>query len=365
MVFGASFLHAQAAAQQTAQTAGQVFKNVPAMKDLPVDTFMQTMGVFSAALGMSCGDCHQGKDNNWDGFAVDNARKRKTRDMIAMMKKINDDNFAGRQLVTCYSCHRTADAPRNVVNFTELYGFVPPDPNAVVTQSPAAPKPDEVFDKYLAAVGGAQRAAALTSFTATGANMGYGPEGAQDKRPLEIYAKPNQRTVVIKTTNGTSTSVYDGATGWVAAPLRPVNLLQLVGQEAEGLKLEVALMFPSQVKQLAGRWRVGNATTIDDRDQWMVQGNTMGGVILSLYFDQETGLLTRSVRYTESPVGRIPTQIDYSDYRDVNGVKLPHKMLLWWVDGRDSFELTKITPNVNIEAARFSKPAPFSASGAR
>ena len=68
--------------------------------------------------------------------------------------------------------------------------------------------------------------------------------------------------------------------------------------------------------------RVGNATTIDDRDQWMVQGNTMGGVILSLYFDQETGLLTRSVRYTESPVGRIPTQIDYSDYRDVNGVKL-------------------------------------------
>ena len=117
----------------------------------------------SAALGMSCGDCHQGKDNNWDGFAVDNARKRKTRDMIAMMKKINDDNFAGRQLVTCYSCHRSADAPRNIPNFAELYGFVPPDPNAIVTQSPAAPKPDEVFDKYLAAVGGAQKAAALTS----------------------------------------------------------------------------------------------------------------------------------------------------------------------------------------------------------
>ena len=117
----AVMLQAQAGAPAAQpMLAGQVFKNVPAMKDLPVDTFMQTMGIFSASLGMSCGDCHQGKDNNWDGFAEDNPRKRKTRTMIAMMKKINDENFAGRQLVTCYSCHRTADAPRNVVNFTEL-----------------------------------------------------------------------------------------------------------------------------------------------------------------------------------------------------------------------------------------------------
>ena len=115
-------------------------------------------------------------------------------------------------------------------------------------------------------------------------------------------------------------------------------------------------LFPSQVKTLATRWRVGNATSIDDRDQWMVQGNTPGGLVLSLYFDQETGLLTRSVRYTDSPVGRIPTQIDYSDYRDVAGVKMPHKMLLSWVDGRDSFELTSITANANIDAARFNKP---------
>ena len=98
---------------------------------------------------------------------------------------------------------------------------MPSDPNAVIVQSPLAPKPEEVLDKYLAAVGGAQKAATLTSLVARGNNVGYGPEGAQDKRPLEMFAKPTQRAVVIRTTNGIATTTYDGRMGWVAAPLRP------------------------------------------------------------------------------------------------------------------------------------------------
>jgi hypothetical protein len=64
------------------------------------------------------------------------------------------------------------------------------------------------------------------------------------------------------------------------------------------------------------------------------------------------------VRYTDSPVGKIPVQVDYSDYRDVSGVKMPFKFTMTWLDGRDNFELTQVRANVTIDAAKFAKPAP-------
>jgi len=350
-------------AQQTAEKpllSDQVFKNVQVMKGIPVDQFMATMGFFAASLGMSCEDCHMADDRNWAGFAADNTRKNMARRMIRMMQTINEQNFGGRQMVTCWSCHRGADAPRTVPDFTVQYGpLAPSDPNAVIAQNPLAPMPDDIFNKYLQAVGGAQKAAAVTSFTATGTNVGYGPESA-DKRATEIYARamPLQRSIVIHTSNGDNTTTFNGTSAWYAAPLRPVDVLSLAGQELAGAKIDAMLLFPAQIKQIAPRWRVGAATTIDDKDVDEVQGNTADGIIVSLYFDQKTGLLTRSVRYTDSPVGKIPVQVDYSDYRDVAGVKMPYKFTMTWLDGRDNFELTQVRANTTIDAAKFAKPAP-------
>jgi hypothetical protein len=357
-LLGAAFVRAQAPAEK-APMSDEVFKNVLVLKGIPVDQFMATMGFFSASLGMSCEDCHSADDRNWDGFAADNTRKRTARRMISMMQKINDDNFGGRQMVTCYSCHRGSDSPRIVPDFAVQYGpLIPADPNAVITQAPLAPAVDDVFNKYLQAIGGAQRAASVTSFVATGANVGYGPESA-DKRAVEIYARaPAQRSVIIHTSNGDNTATYDGRNGWIAAPLRPVDVLQLAGQELEGAKLDAMMWFPSQLKQVAARWRVGVASTIDGKDVDVVQGNTPTGIIVTLYFDQQSGLLARSMRYTDSPVGKIPVQVDYSDYRDVAGVKVPYKFTLTWLNGRDTFEMSQVRPNVTIDAVKFAKPAP-------
>jgi hypothetical protein len=299
-------------------------------------------------------------DRDWSGFAADNARKRRARQMIQMMQKINADNFGGRQMVTCYSCHRGQDAPRTIPDFAIQYGpLQPPDPNAIVAQAPLSPMPDAVFDKYLQAVGGAQKAASLTGYSATGTNVGYGPESV-DKRPSEIYAKasPLQRSTIVRTSNGPTTTTLGGGGAWYAAPLRPVDVLTLSGQELAGAKIDAMLFFPSLVKSIAPRWRVGVPTTIDDQDVDVVQGNTSDGIIVTLYFDQKTGLLARSIRYTDSPVGKLPVQVDYSDYRDVNGVKMPFKYTQTGLDGRDTFELTQIRANPNIEASRFAKPAP-------
>ena len=58
-------------------------------------------------------------------------------------------------------------------------------------------------------------------------------------------------------------------------------------------------------------------------------------------------------------MGTVPTQTDYSDYRDVAGVKMPFHTVVTWTNGQNTIELKEIRPNVTIDAARFARPAPF------
>ncbi|HKE87207.1 MAG TPA: photosynthetic reaction center cytochrome c subunit family protein [Vicinamibacterales bacterium] len=334
----------------------QVFKNVQVLKGIPVNEFMGTMGVFSAALGMSCEDCHAAGDADWSVYAKDSPRKLMARVMVTMMATINKTHFGGRQVVTCYTCHRGSARPRATADLAELYGTPPgADQNVVFEQARGAPSPEEVLDKYVQAIGGAQRLTALTSFVAKGTRVGYGPDS--EPSAAEIFARRGQRTTIVHTSGGDSTTTYDGRAGWIAAPFRPVAVLALSDQDVDGLKLEADLSFPNGIKQALTKWRVGPAAVIDDHEVQVVQGTTARGATATLYFDMESGLLVRSIRYTDSPVGRIPTQTDYSDYRDVSGVKMPFKWTKTWLDGRDTFEITAVQPNVAIDTARFAKPS--------
>jgi outer membrane lipoprotein-sorting protein len=335
--------------------AEEVFKNVQVMKGIPVDEFMNTMGVFSAALGMSCEDCHASNDTKWENYALDTSPKKRTaRRMVQMMATINKDNFGGRQMITCWTCHRGGDRPKVTPDIATLYNR-PEELDDVLTAAPNAPPATQILDKYIQAIGGAERLGRLTSFVAKGTSVGYGPEGTP--RPIEIYAKaPNQRTTIIHTQNGDSTTVYDGRSGWIAAPLRPVPVLPLAGSVLEGVKLDAELGFPAGIKGALSNWRVGFSAVINDRDVQVVQGTTAGGSIATLYFDAESGLLVRMVRYSNSVVGRTPTQIDYSDYRDVAGVKMPFRFNVSWLDGKEKFELNDIQANVTIDPARFTRP---------
>ena len=342
---------------QRAPLAEEVFKNVQVLRGIPVNDFMGTMGIFSAALGMSCEDCHRSGDTSWENYAAESPRKQMARSMVTMMAAINKTHFGGRQAITCFSCHRGADRPKPTPNLATLYGAPPPeDPRDVFAQSPAAPAADAVFDKYLAAVGGAARAAALTSFLANGSSTGYGPDS--EPRPFEVAAKaPNQRAAVARAATGDSSTVFDGRSGWIAAPHRPVAVLALGGADLDGLRIDAELAFPSRIKQIAGQWRSGAATLLDDREVQPVQGTGSGGALVTLYFDAESGLLVRQVRSVPSPVGRLPTQVDYGDYREVAGVKLPFRWTVTWLDGKDTVELKDVHPNVAIDAARFARPA--------
>ena len=350
----------QAQLEPKPQMAEEVFKNVQVLKGIPVDEFMSTMGIFSAALGISCENCHAANDSKWENYAGDNtAKKRTARRMVTMMASVNKTYFAGRQVLTCYACHRGGEHPKTTPNLDAINGNPPEEEfDDLVVTAPGAPTADSILDRYIQALGGVQKLAALTSFVARGTSAGYGPES--DKRPVEIYAKsPGQRATIIHTLNGDSTSTFDGRVGWIAAPLAPVTVTPRTGGELAGAKLDAELSFPGSIKRALGQWRVGRPAVVNDRKVQVLQGTAAGGtMIATLYFDDESGLLVRLLRYANSPVGRIPTQYDYSDYRDVSGVKMPYRWTLTWLDGRDNYELNEVQANVPIDVAKFAKPAP-------
>ena len=358
-LLGAASASGQAGPEQKPPMAEEVFKNVQVLKGIPVDQFMGTMGFFSASLGMNCTDCHVDESGgNWAKYADDNARKQTARKMIQMVSAINRTNFGGRQVVTCNTCHRGNNRPNVMPSLALLYGTPPPDePGEPFAQAPGQPPADRVLDKYIQAVGGAERLAKLASFVAKGSYRGFDD---QDKSALEIFAKaPGQRTMIIHTLSGDSTTTYDGRAGWIAAPEteKPVPLLAVTGQELDGVKLEAELLFPARIKQALGNWRVGARIVIGDREVHPVQGTTAGGATATLCFDSESGLLVRLVRFAESPVGRIVTQVDYADYREVSGVRMPFRWTVSWLNGRSTFELSEVQPNLPIDAAKFVRPA--------
>src|SRR5919108_277862 len=116
---------------------------------------------------------------------------------------------------------------------------------------------------------------------------------------------------------GDSIWAFDGRSGWIKTPRGLLSQYELIGEELDGARLEAQMSFPGQIKQALTNWRVGQRRTIGDRDYVVLQGSGARGLIATLYFDPQSGLLTRLVPYGPSPVGRVPTQIDYSDYRDV------------------------------------------------
>ena len=210
----------QAAPAQKPQMAEDVFKNIQVLRGISVDEFMGTMGFFSAATGMNCVDCHTADSvSNWTKFADDTPYKQTARRMVLMVRTTNQANFGGKRMVTCYSCHRGSDQPKVTPSLAEQYETPPPDdPDEieVISDTPAAGAltADQVIDKYIQALGGAQQLAKLTSFTAKGTYVGY--DSDQQQVPLDLYAKgPDMRAMVVHTLLGDDFTSYDGHDGWV------------------------------------------------------------------------------------------------------------------------------------------------------
>jgi len=359
-------------------TAEQVFKNVQVLRGIPVDDFLGTMGIMCAALGFDCAECHTGAGTEKVDWAADTPNKLMARRMVLMMAAINRENFSGQQMVTCWSCHRGRDRPATTPALENVYGPGREEMDDVLTQMPGQPSADQIIDKYIQAIGGAQRLAGLKSYVAKGKSVGFGGFGGGGQ--VQIYAKfPDKRATFIEfpksPDRGHSIRTYNGRNAWIETPLTVLGEYELTGGERDGARLDAQLAFPGQMKQVLTNLRVGLPTRISDlpapssqtsddsgaaligQDRLVnvVQGTGSRGSLATLYFDQQSGLLLRLVRYGTSPIGRVPTQVDYGDYREVNGIKMPFRTIFAWLGGRDGFHISEVHLNVPIDSANFDR----------
>ena len=354
---GAATVAVRAQAGDAPPMTDTAFKNVQLLKGIPVDTFFDAMGMFANAMGNDCTYCHAPTAAlDRDAFAIATPRIQRARQMIVMMNAINKQYFAGQPRVTCFTCHAGNQSPRSDPNIALQYSTPPEDPNVRDFPTDPTGSPDQIFDRYLQAVGGTARLAALKSFTAKGTYEGF--DTAFAKVPVEIFAQaPNRYTTTVRMSAGDSVRVYNGTGGWIAGPDTPVPLVTLTSGNLDRARLEALVAFPVGLKQAFAQWRVGRAV-MNDEEVRVLQAAENGQPVVNLYFD-ESGMLVRLVRWTVTPVGFVPTQIDYSDFRDVAGVKIPFRRRVSQTYMQMTVELSDVQPNTTIDAARFTRPAPF------
>jgi hypothetical protein len=356
---GASAQARQAGQEQGPLMSEAVFKNIQVLKGIPVDEFMDTMGMFASSLGYDCVSCHSGDIyTNRAAFAESTPLIQRARQMIVMMNAINKTYFAGQPRVSCFTCHNAKNRPEFIPNLALQYGEVMDDPNSMRIFPETRTTVEQVFDKYIQALGGAQRLAAVSGFVARGTYEGFNTGG--NAFPIEITARaPNQRTQVVRTPEGDAVKTFDGRSAWAAEGWRPLPLLALTGGNLEAARLEAMQLFPTNIRPAFTQWQI-SSTTIDGNVVQLLQGQNAGQLPVNFYFDQ-AGLLVRIVRWNRTAVGTVPMQFEYGDYRDVAGVKMPFRMVLTWTDGQNTIVLNDIQPNTAINAARFARPAPFKA----
>lgn len=330
-----------------AKTAEQVFKNIQTLKGMPADQLIPAMQFISASLGVECAFCHvQGK------MDLDEKKAKKTaREMIVMMNAINKDHFAGHRDVTCYSCHHGASHPAGTppvleTDAGEEHGGLKPD-------APEAPKvtADQIVDRYVAAVGGADAARAVSSRVETGSILAGGHES-----PIEVIAKaPNKRISIMRMPNGESITAFDGRIGWLGNTGRPVREMSTAEADAAGLDADFTLAL--DLKTVFNELRVGRPEKVGDIQCQTLLGVRPGQPPVRLFFDEKSGLLVRMVRFAETPLGRNATQIDYADYRAVDGVQVPLRWTLARPNGRFTIQIKDVKQNVPVDDSRFAKPA--------
>jgi len=338
---------AQNPAPGAPKTAAQQFKNIQVMKDIPAEDLIPAMQFISASLGVECTYCHVER-----AFEKDDKKEKKfARHMIEMTMNINKDNFEGKRWVTCYSCHRGAAKPVSipVISAEEK---MPEMMAGDAMDKSSFPKPEALLEKYLAAIGGADALKKVSSRVQKGTVALAGNQ----KFPIDIYEKaPNKRVSAVQLKNGASLTGFNGNAGWLATSGR---VHMMTPGESDGAQMDADIALAAHLGGMFPKFEVSEGEPIDGRASLLVVGQREGKPDVRLFFDKQSGLLLRMVRYTDSPLGLNPLQIDFADYRDSGGVKIPFRWTQARPGNRFTIQVESSEQNVPIDDAKFAAPPP-------
>jgi photosynthetic reaction center cytochrome c subunit len=342
--------------------AEAVFKNIQVLEGIPSDQIIPTMRVITTALGVRCNFCHV------EGHFDEDAKppKEVARSMIRMMSSINQNHFDGSREVTCYSCHRGATKPattapvENESSGRESGGNKPsPEAGGHSDQemmSGDQPTAELLIDKFIQALGGANALSKISTRIETGSEEVEG----KSVRVQIVNKPPDKKTIIEHTANGDTFTTLSGNSGWVSVMGHPAR--DLGRSEIDAARVDSDLQFALHIIEIFPELRVGHPEKVGEGEAYVVSGIRKGLPPWKFYFDTRSGLLVRVVRYSDSPLGLDPTEIDYSDYREVDGVKIPFS---WTIKRSWSTTITRIEEikqNVAIDDAEFQMPSAKSVS---
>ncbi len=334
-------------AVEQSKTAAQQFKNIQVLKAIPGEQLIPSMQFITASLGVECDFCHVEHAMDKDVKKT----KLAARKMIIMVLALNQAHFNGELEVTCYTCHRGAAHP---VGTPILSAEPAKRPEHVHDEEGEAhaglPTPDQVLDKYLAAVGGAEAVSKIKTRVQKGKIDASGTQ-----YPVEVYSEaPEMRVSITHLSPGESVTAFNGEAGWLS---RPNGFHRMTGPEAEAARIDAQLHFPVQLRELYKEFHVRPGEDIGGRPTVLLSAKASGKPDLRLYFDQENGLLLRQIRYAETPLGRNPTQIDYGDFRVADGVKIPYRWTLMRPGGSFTIQIEQVQQNVPVDERLFVMPS--------
>lgn len=345
---------AQGASEQKMEDA---FQNIKSYRGQPADHLIPTMVYFEAALGVGCPYCH---DNDAAKRELDTKPQKDTaRRMIEMVNTLNKNSFGGAPRVTCFTCHAGRPTPLGIPNVVgqplppalgeEYFANLPP--------APPVPNMDagQVLDKYIAAMGGAGAVQKTPSLVANGTMTQRRIGRPFPAQAVEISSKaPGMQLIATRAGQADNLLAYGPAGRWAKAGNGAPRDLRR--GEGDATVLEDVFNLPAQIKQILMEPRMDRPEIVMGRELNVVRGRMPNLPLVKLYFEKESGILRRIVYNLDSSAGPYPTQVDYSDFRDVGGRTVPH---IWVISQVRNREFTWAMQNVRamaVEDSKFARP---------
>jgi hypothetical protein len=338
----------------------QGLKNIQVLTGLPESQFFLVMNFVATSLGVQCNFCHvqQGKDPNtgrtkWVWESDDKPEKQTARRMMRMVLSIkaNDKVDFRNNEVTCYTCHRGQRKPVGLPAMP-LARSAHEGPDEATASTPVAlPSVEQVFSKYLAAVGG-------SAVSETKTMVLKGTREATQNRNFQSEISvtfPDKFMVSATTPQGTLRQVINGDNGFI---VNGTNVRNLAPKEAVDVRRSWDELFGLlKVRQLPGM-SVSGMQRVNEHEAYVVETSTDNRTE-RYYFDNQTGLLLRKTTLTKTMLMPYPDQIDFEDYREVDGVKVPFTIRYSAIDTYDSWarKFTEIRRNAVVDDALFKAPS--------
>jgi hypothetical protein len=327
----------QQAQTKQVETAGQKFKNIKVLNDMPAEQMGKVMNVIAASLGVNCNFCHI-----IDDFSKDvKPEKDIAREMMQMTFALNKNYFDNRPEISCNTCHNGKTHPQSGLNLNPSAREERPK------QPETKPTVDQILDKYAAALGGKANLAKINSRLIKASRVE--PDGTSE--PEEIFQKSNKLLIATTYPKAVVTETFDGANAWKRANQNPIPLKT---DEIEQIRRNAEFFGFSNLKDVYSKLEFGTVDRIDGREVYVVRATTASGDRERLYFDRETGLLVRRVSSVPTIFGNFVYQVDYSDYKDFGGVKLPATTRFAVPNISWTRKILEVKNNVPVEDAKFN-----------